>query len=263
MLSPNSPIYGNLSHATGRAMLDLQRSTSKSLSVNSTEVAISKGNGGDASYSARLSSLSDQRKVESDNLQNLISYGQMQDAGLESALQVMNRMGSIAGTATNSVISANERAILSTEFETLKGRLAEIKKIEFQGYSLFQTGEKTLSLDAGDHKISFDPAPFNDLSGYSLSNEGNASLAGAKILDELDVISEKRAKIGSVSNEILLSTDRLDFYFMAEQAHLAKKERDFAETSIDLAKRNLHSQATSALLVQAQGINQNLVNMLL
>jgi flagellin-like hook-associated protein FlgL len=50
---------------------------------------------------------------------------------------------------------------------------------------------------------------------------------------------------------------------MAEQTHLAKKERDFAETSIDLAKRNLHSQATSALLVQAQGINQNLVNMLL
>ena len=48
MLSTNSIIYGNLAHASGRAMLDLQRTTSKALSVSSTEVAISKGNGGDA-----------------------------------------------------------------------------------------------------------------------------------------------------------------------------------------------------------------------
>jgi len=49
MLSPNSPIYANLSHATGKAMLALQRSTSKALAANATEVAISKGNSGDAS----------------------------------------------------------------------------------------------------------------------------------------------------------------------------------------------------------------------
>ena len=75
MLSPNSPIYGNLSHATGKAMLDLQRSITKSLKVHSTELAISEGNSGDASYLARLSSLSDNRKVESENLQNLVSFG--------------------------------------------------------------------------------------------------------------------------------------------------------------------------------------------
>ena len=99
MLSPNSPIYSNLSHATGKALLDLQRSTSKALKIQSTEFAISEGNSGDASYSARLSSLSDHRKVESDNLQNLISFGQMQDAGLEKAFSIIDRMGSIAGTA--------------------------------------------------------------------------------------------------------------------------------------------------------------------
>jgi flagellin-like hook-associated protein FlgL len=96
-----------------------------------------------------------------------------------------------------------------------------------------------------------------------VNNENNASLAGAKILDELDIILEKRSNIGAVTNENLMSTDRLGSYFVAEQAHLAKKERDFASTSIDLAKKNLHSKATSALLIQAQGINQNLVNQLI
>ena len=50
-------------------MLDLQRSISKSLKVKSTEIAIAEGNSGDASYSARLSSLSDHRRVEADNLE--------------------------------------------------------------------------------------------------------------------------------------------------------------------------------------------------
>ena len=62
MLSPNSSIYGNLSHATGKAMLGLQRSTSKALSIKAAEVAISKGNSGDASYSTRMSSLSERKK---------------------------------------------------------------------------------------------------------------------------------------------------------------------------------------------------------
>ncbi len=244
-------------------MLDLHRSVSKSLKVKSTELAISEGNSGEASYSARLSSLSDHRKVESENLQNLISFGQMQDAGLEKVFAITERMGGIAGTASNSFISDTERSILNAEFESLKLDLADLQDVQFQGYNLFKVGEKNLSLDAGSHKIIFAPADFDNLSGFSVNNESNASLAGAKILDELNTISEKRANIGSVTNQILMSTDRLDSYYVAEQIHLAKKERDFASTSIDLAKKNLHSKATSALLVQAQGINQNLVNQLI
>ena len=263
MLSPNSPIYSNLSHATGKALLDLQRSTSKALKIQSTEFAISEGNSGDASYSARLSSLSDHRKVESDNLQNLISFGQMQDAGLEKAFSIIDRMGSIAGTASNSLISTSERSILNSEFESLKQHLTELQDTQFQGYNLFKPGVKSLSIVSGDQKITFEPASFDNLSGISVSSESNASLSGAKILDELDTIVEKRANIGSVTNQILMSTDRLDSYFVAEQAHLARKERDYASTSIDLAKKSLHTKANTALLVQAQGINQSLIAKLL
>lgn len=123
MLSPTAPIYGNLSHATGRAMLDLQRTTSRTLSVNATEVAISKGNAGDASYSARLSSLSERKQHEVQNMQNFLTYAQIQDAGLENVLQVMDRMAMIAGSAANGMISTSERACYNHEFESLKETL--------------------------------------------------------------------------------------------------------------------------------------------
>ena len=76
MLSPNASIFGNLSHATSKALLGLQRSTNKALSVSATEVAITKGNSGDASYSARMSSLSDRKKIEVQNIQNFLTYAQ-------------------------------------------------------------------------------------------------------------------------------------------------------------------------------------------
>jgi len=76
MLSPNASIFGNLSHVTSKALLGLQRSTNKALSVSATEVAITKGNSGDASYSARMSSLSDRKKIEVQNIQNFLTYAQ-------------------------------------------------------------------------------------------------------------------------------------------------------------------------------------------
>lgn len=93
MLSPNATIFGNLSHATSKAMLGLQRSTSKALSMKATEVAISKGNLGDASYSARMSSLSDRKKIEVQNMQNFLTFFKIQDAesGIEKGTSTLNK----------------------------------------------------------------------------------------------------------------------------------------------------------------------------
>ena len=64
-------------------------------------------------------------------------------------------------------------------------------------------------------------------------------------------------------NDVSMSADRLSSYVIAEQSNLAKKERDYAETAIDLVKKNLRSDVTSSLLVQARGINRDLINKLL
>jgi len=123
-------------------MLDLQRTTSRTLSVNATEVAISKGNAGDASYSARLSSLSERKQHEVQNMQNFLTYAQIQDAGLENVLQVMDRMAMIAGSAANGMISTSERARYNDEFESLKETLYAMQGTQFQGHYVFQESVK-------------------------------------------------------------------------------------------------------------------------
>ena len=439
MLSPNSPVYANLSHATGKAMLGLQRTTSKALAMQATEVAISKGNSGDASYSARMSSLSDRKRIEVLNMQNFLTYAKIQDAGLENVLQVMDRMASVAGSASNDLISSSEREMYNAEFESLKETLNELQGTKFQGHYVFQEsvdfnsglneteqnptapdtyehknvdsdddthyngkklsrwtatidvrydrgtltlkvnavteperwyvkqgssnilfdsswwktagnaynqdfdqfviqyspGESTtynysyldsdldgvddnssynsgssgsmsnfngdpiitnsaqanetqlsvivessslfqaearfdallsddvLSVDVGGQKISLSPALFSTLYDVSVDSNENASTAAARILNELDNVLNQRGNLASMVNDVSMSADRLSSYVLAEQSNLAKKERDYAETAIDLVKKNLRSDVTSSLLVQARGINRDLINKLL
>jgi flagellin-like hook-associated protein FlgL len=438
MLSPSATIYGNLAHATGKAMISLQRSTSKALSANATDVAISKGNGGDASYSARLSSLSDRKKLEVQNMQNFLTYAQSQDAGLENVLKVMERMISVAGSSANGMLSKSERAMYVAEFEGLKESLSNMQKNQFQGHYLFQEsvdfdsglnerelnpiapdtfennvdstddshysndpnlkrwtatkdvrydrgtltlkvnsgteperyyvkqgannvifdsswwktegsaynqdfdqfviqyspGNETqynfstldsdldgiddnarhrsgsggsmsnfngdpivtrqaqanetqlsviiesrslfqaearfdavlsndvLSVDVGGQKVSLSPALFSTLYDVSVDSKENASIASARILDELDNVMAQRGNLASLTNDLSMSADRLSTYFIAEQSNLAKKDRDYADTAIELVKKNLRSDVTSSLMVQARGINRDLVSKL-
>ena len=439
MLAPNSPIYGNLAHATGMAMLALQRSTSKALSANATDVAISNGNSGDASYSARLSSLSDQKRIEVQNIQNFLTYAQIQDAGLEKVLQVMDRMSSIAGAAANGMISTSERSMYSAEFESLKETLYDMQGAQFQGHYLFQEsvdfdsglneneqnptapdtyensnvdstddsyypndpalkrwtatkdvrydrGSLTLkvnsgtaperyyvkqgannvifdsswwqtagsaynqdfdqfviqyspgndttysyssldsdldgnddnasyhsgsgdsmfnfngdpvvtrqaqanetqlsviiesrslfqaeakfdallssdvmSVDVGGQQISLSPALFSTFYDASVDSKENASITGSLILDGIQNTLNQRGNLASITNDLSMSADRLSSYFIAEQANLAKRERDYADTAINLVKKNLRSDVTSSLMVQARGINRDLVSKL-
>ena len=440
MLSANAPIYGSLSQATGKAMLSLQRSTSKALSVNATEVAISNGNSGDASYSARLSSLSDRKRVEVQNIQNFLTYAQIQDAGLENVLRVMDRMASIAGASANAMVSTSERSLYNAEFESLKETLFDMQGTKFQGHYLFQEsvdfdsglseteqnpiapdtyehrnvdstddtvysgrgdlsrwtatkdvrydrgtltmkvnsgtaperyyikqganniifdsswwktagnaydqdfdqfvvqyspGTQTtysystldsdsdgnidnapynsgsggsmrnsqgdpiitrpamanetqlsviiesrslfqaearfdatlssdvLSVEVGGQKIDLSPAMFSTLYDASVESKENASKAGSRILDEIQNTLNQRGDLAALTNDLSLSANRLSSYFIAEQSSIAKRERDYADTAIDLVKKNLRSDVTSSLLVQARGINRDLVNKLL
>ena len=67
-----------------------------------------------------------------------MTYGQLQQAGIDHSLQIIERMSMLAGSASNSLISTEERLILSNEFEDLKKSLESLTKTQFQGHYLFQ-----------------------------------------------------------------------------------------------------------------------------
>jgi flagellin-like hook-associated protein FlgL len=135
----------------------------------------------------------------------------------------------------------------------------------FQAEARFDAllSDDVLSVDVGGQKINLSPALFSTLYDISVDSNENASTAASRILNELDNVLKQRGNLASMVNDVSMSADRLSSYVIAEQSNLAKKERDYAETAIDLVKKNLRSDVTSSLLVQARGINRDLINTLL
>ena len=135
----------------------------------------------------------------------------------------------------------------------------------FQAEARFDTvlSDDVLSVDVGGQSVTLSQALFSTLYDVSVDSNENASTAGSRIISELDNILQQRGNLASVVNDVNLSADRLSSYVIAEQTSLAKKERDFADSAISLAKNNLRSQANNSLMVQARGINRNLTEILL
>lgn len=74
-----------------------------------------------------------------------MTYAQIQDAGLENVLQVMDRMASVAGSASNDLISSSERGMYNAEFETLKETLYDLQGTKFHGHYIFQRSQALMA----------------------------------------------------------------------------------------------------------------------
>ena len=138
MLAPNSPVYGNLANATGRALAGLQRSVGRTLRAsNAVESMRDSGNGGQFSYATRMESDTRKKNETLRGIQNAVTYVQTQAAGLLHAQQLYERMSSLASRASNPMISHSERQSLSNEFDTLKQASLEMNNDTFQGKYLY------------------------------------------------------------------------------------------------------------------------------
>ncbi len=137
MLAPNSPVYGNLANATRRALAGMQRSVERTLETV-VERSLPDGDGGNHVFASRLGQSIRSKQSEHRNAQNGMSYLQLQDSGLQSVGQIMDRMAFVAGQAVDSMLTAHERAFLVAEFEGLQESLFQLQNSSFQGHYLFQ-----------------------------------------------------------------------------------------------------------------------------
>jgi flagellin-like hook-associated protein FlgL len=169
--------------------------------------------------------------------------------------------------STSSMFNYNGDPVLTNSSQAGETELSIIVESRslFQAEARFDAllSDDVLSVDVGGQKINLSPALFSTLYDISVDSNENASTAASRILNELDNVLKQRGNLASMVNDVSMSADRLSSYVIAEQSNLAKKERDYAETAIDLVKKNLRSDVTSSLLVQARGINRDLINTLL
>ena len=187
-------------------------------------------------------------------------------SSLDSDLDGNDDNASYHSGSGDSMFNFNGDPVITRQAQANETQLSVI----IESRSLFQAEAKfdallssdVMSVDVGGQQISLSPALFSTFYDASVDSKENASITGSLILDGMQNTLNQRGNLASLTNDLSMSADRLSSYFIAEQANLAKRERDYADTAINLVKKNLRSDVTSSLMVQARGINRDLVSKL-
>ena len=259
---------------------------------------------GSLSVSMKLNASISRLSGAQNNLQNSISYLEVQDGILESAGKILNRMNELKGLASQDPMkSAQDIASYDNEFRDLQVQLFQMSEQTFNGVSLFAnyaingTTESVFRTDSTNNTISIHTSPdgsngsklslhkaallgaltldASDLSAQAFSTANNAAGAGtggtfsfaaststdAMTLDKvssavfeqaLSNVAFLRAQVGGSMSRVTFSAENISAQKTNMKAALGRiVDVDIAEESTELAKYNILTQASAAMLAQA------------
>ena len=166
------------------------------------------GDPGSLAVSMKLSSSINRLAGAQNNIQNALSFLEVQDGMLDTVGKIVDRMSELKGLASQDPMkSAQDRASYNNEFKDLQVQLHDISTMEFNGVSLFarytsnQANENTgteAKFNAQDQKLDED----NTLTIYT-SGEGasgsKVSVHKSLLLSALTV--RQNLSIGKAFNE--------------------------------------------------------------
>jgi len=127
-----------LAFETHRAQLDLDSSVAKLSSGKRMQNA--GHDAGGFQQAAKLGSRHKRDIASMQNLQNLVSYSQIQDGSLETVGKILNRMNSLAARALDVTSTDGDRENYNKEFIELAAQLEEIKLEKFNDLDVFGAG---------------------------------------------------------------------------------------------------------------------------
>ena len=127
-----------LAFETHRARLEMESSVAKLSSGKRINNA--KHDAGGFQQAAKLGSRHKRDVASMQNLQNLVSYSQIQDGSLETVGKIINRMNTLATRALDVISTDSDRENYNKEFIELAVQLDEIKSEKFNGMDVFGAG---------------------------------------------------------------------------------------------------------------------------
>ena len=259
---------------------------------------------GSLSVSMKLNASISRLSGAQNNLQNSISFLEVQDGILESAGKILNRMNELKGLASQDPMkSSQDIASYDNEFKDLQVQLFQMSEQTFNGVSLFANhsvdgATRSVFRDANTNntisihtspdgsngsKVSLHKAALlsaltidaSDLKAQTFASRNNAATAGsagtfsfaASISTDtmtLDKVSSAvfqqalsnvaflRAQVGGSMSRVTFAAENIALQKTNMKAALGRiVDVDIAEESTELAKYNILTQASAAMLAQA------------
>ncbi|XKE94939.1 flagellin [Metaplanococcus flavidus] len=263
---------------THRQMGQVSGNASNSMEKLSSGMRINRGADDAAGLSISEKMRGQIRGLEqaSKNSQDAVSLIQTADGALNETHAVLQRMRELTVQAANDTNSDAERAAIDGELGELTSTITDIAaNTQFNGQKLLdgsagtagvltiQSGAnsgETLSLDLTNANLT---GTITALEGIDVTADGGATAALTVLDTAIQTVSDARAYTGAVQNRLDYTINNLNASAENTQAAESRiRDVDMAKEMMNLTKNNILTQASQAMLAQANQAPQAVLQLL-
>ena len=198
------------------------------------------------------------------NVQNGISYLEVQDGLLETAGNLLTRISELYGLYSGDPLKAtggSEQTAMDAEFTEIQTQFTAIAAMTFNSATLFGTDTSPIGIDAeGTTTLDIKQANLAHADITAVTDSATATSLADLDVDAINAALEQVASLrsanGSGQNRLNYTAQSLSLQRINMTAALGRVEDvDLATESANLAKHSIMTQASAAMVAQANSQN--------
>ena len=260
----------NASNAAGKALGTAMERLSTGKRINSAK--------DDAAGLAIATSMTSQVRGMNQGIRNAndgISMAQTAEGALNEVTNMLQRQRELVVQASNDTYSATDLANLKSEMDALNEQITNVvTNTEFNGQKLFDATAGTAGVvsvqaganeaDAIDIDLSTDLTTDADLAAAAAVDVTALAAGDIALFDTaIETVSTVRAGLGASQNQLESAVAHLGNNITnLSDARSRIEDTDYSAESTALAKAQILSQASGAMLAQANQSQQNVLSLL-
>ncbi len=224
----------------------------------------------DAAGLAISSSMTSQIRGMSQAIRNAndgISLAQTADGALGEVTNMLQRIRELAVQSASGTYSDDDRANLQSEVTELGAQIdAIISDTKFNGVAVFGSADVTVDIQTGSGSADQTTLTVTGLD-VSAASGADISSGDASVLDDVDdalkAVNSTRASLGAGQSRLESVVNNLTNQVVnLSDARSRIEDADFSAESTNLAKAQILSQASTAMLAQANQSQSNVLSLL-
>jgi flagellin len=232
----------------------------------------------DAAGLAIATSMTAQVKGMSQGIRNAndgISLAQTAEGALGEVTNMLQRVRELATqSASGTYQDATDRVYMQAEVDELTAQIDQVvTNTEFNGVALFDGSTATVTIQSGANAADTVDLAMTDLTtlaasggaagSYDVSSATAANGLLTTLDTELDSISSARATLGAGQNRLESVVNNLTSNVTnLSDARSRIEDTDYSAETTQMAKAQILSQASSAMIAQANQSQQNVLSLL-
>jgi flagellin len=203
------------------------------------------------------------------NANDGISLAQTADGALGEVTNMLQRIRELAVQSASGTYSASDRANLQSEVSQLGAQITSIvSNTKFNGVAVFGSSTVSVAIQTGSGAsdqttLSITGLSVSGATGSNVSTAAGATTALTAVDTALTAVNTTRASLGAGQSRLESVVNNLSNQVVnLSDARSRIEDADFSAESTNLAKAQILSQASTAMLAQANQSQQNVLTLL-